>query len=65
VLVVGVQLCQANVRLESARSLRKERRHRLAGTAPGRPEIDDERQIVAGQMFVEGGGGQHQRRTLE
>ena len=46
-LSLGVHLCQPDPGFELARGLLKLRRHHLARPAPGRPEIDQQRQIAA------------------
>jgi hypothetical protein len=41
------------------------RRHHSTWPAPGRPEVDDQRQIVASQMLVEAAGPELERMTVE
>src|SRR5690606_7728109 len=55
-LLVGVHLDEADVLVLFGRLL-EGRRERLAGTAPGRPEVDDD-DVVAGDGLVEAFGDQ-------
>jgi hypothetical protein len=50
---IGIHFDQPNLWLELAGGLRENRRHRLTGTAPGRPEIDQQRNVAMGRMPVE------------
>ena len=52
-LGLGVDLGQANARLEFARRLFELWRHHFAGPAPGRPEIDQHRNISAADVPIE------------
>ena len=51
--------------LEAARRFFVMRRHRAARTAPGRPEVDDHRQIAARDVLVEARRLQLERMILE
>src|SRR5678816_2379797 len=52
-LLVDIDLHEARLAGELGGRLREHRRHRPAGTAPGRPEIDDHRQLRAREQIVE------------
>src|SRR5277367_2057045 len=54
-------LGEASPRLKLLRRLVEDRRHRTARPTPGRPEVDDQRHIVALDMLVEGLLGQRDR----
>ncbi len=49
-LLFGIDLEQAHSRFQLCRRLLECRRHHPAGTAPGRPEIDQQRDIAARQL---------------
>ena len=49
----GIDLEQAYPGLELGGGLLKRRRHHLAGSAPGRPEIHQQRDLVTLDMFLE------------
>jgi hypothetical protein len=60
-LLVDIDLGEAGARLELLRRLVEDRRHHTARPAPGRPEVDDQRHVVALDMLVEGLCGQSDR----
>ena len=53
---LGVELGEARPRAQRGRRLGELRRHHPAGSAPGRPEVDDERQLVVPHRLVEHAG---------
>jgi hypothetical protein len=61
----GVELRKSQTGLELGRCALEMWRHRPARPAPIRPEIDDDGDVVAGNMLVERGGGQLDRMPVE
>src|ERR1700733_8824723 len=57
-LLVDIDLGEAGARFELLRGAVEDRRHRATRPAPGRPEVDDQRHVVALDMLVEGLCGQ-------
>src|SRR6266403_4919695 len=53
---IAVHLDQPHVRLELGCRLFEDRRHRLAGAAPGCPEIDEQRNVTVLCVLVEASG---------
>ena len=64
-LLVGVDLGEADPGLELARRLLELRRHGLAGPAPWRPEVDQQRDVALGSVGLEALGVQRHGMTLE
>src|ERR1700722_18590971 len=60
-LLVDINLGEASARFELLCRLVEDRRHRAARPAPWRPEVDDQRHVVALDVLVEGLRGQHDR----
>ncbi len=52
----GVEFHQAHSRFQARRRCFENRRHRPAGSAPRRPEIDQYGQVAAPQVALKGGG---------
>jgi len=52
----GVDLCQTDLRLKPFSGLDELWRHRLAGATPGRPEIDQHRDVISADVFLESRG---------
>lgn len=59
--VFRVEFDQPELRFQLSGRLLKRRCHYLAGRAPGRPEIDDHRYVIPGDMLLETGAGQFRR----
>ena len=57
----GVELGNPHCRFELPGRLFVGWRHRPAGPAPGRPEIDQDREIAASDLFFETGGVEFRR----
>src|ERR1700733_1477095 len=57
-LLVDIDLGEAGAGLKLLRRLVEDRRHLTARPTPGRPEVDDQRHVVALEMLVEGLLGQ-------
>jgi len=51
--LLGIELRQPELRFELSRGLYERWRHHPAGAAPRRPEIDEHRYVVAGNIFLE------------
>jgi len=51
-LILGVQLRKPQLRLQFGSGLLERRRHHFARPAPGRPEIDDNRDVAAVNVFL-------------
>src|SRR6266404_2081661 len=64
-LRLGIDLGQAHARLEPGRRPVEIRRHHLAGTAPGGPEIDGERNVGLRGVALETRFGQRHGMSLE
>src|ERR1700692_4471816 len=60
-LLVDIDLGEASARFELLRRLVEDWRHRATRPAPRRPEVDDQRHVVALDMLVEGLRGQRDR----
>jgi len=63
--VVGIDLRKTKFRFELFGRSFEKRRHCPARPAPGRPKIDDHREVAAVQMLVEIARGQGNRLALE
>jgi len=47
----GIEFCKADPWFQLRGCVFKVRSHHLAGSAPGRPEIDHQRDVITAQMF--------------
>ena len=63
--VVGVELQQANIGFELAGGTLEHRRHRAARTAPGRPDVDQQRDVAVCHVAAEAGFVDFDRPTAE
>ena len=54
-LLIGIQLCETNGRLQLAGGLLERRGHHLAGPAPWRPEVHHDRNIAATDVCLKAG----------
>ena len=51
--LIGIELGHSDIGFKCLRDAGKCRCHRLTGAAPGRPEVDYERNVGAGHMPIE------------
>jgi hypothetical protein len=58
---LGIEFCQPHSGFQLGCRLFERRRHHLAGTTPGRPEIHDHWNIITLYVSLKIGGGQFQR----
>jgi hypothetical protein len=64
-LIIRIHFREARTGAEPARGFLEMRRHHSAGSAPGSPEIHDDRQIAASYVLVEARSLEFDRMTLE
>src|SRR5215469_1739803 len=63
--LIGVELDEPDIRFELACRLLEHRSHDPAGATPGRPDVEQDRNIVVPTMLLEGRGVDRRRMTIE